>query len=737
MLLSILHTTLLDSSSAKAIFLLSTTLLMFWLLILFGRIIKKYRGIAATGAMFVNALVAFALFFEVGNNEYHQFGVRWIDVIDFKVDFGVGIDSLSALFACIVCFISFLVHLFSIEYLRGDKNLEKYFAYLSLFTFAMLGIIFSGNMFQLFVFWELVGFSSYLLIGFWYENNAAVQANKKAFLVNRVGDVGFLFGITIIYSLCNTLQISDIQLFIQESVISETLDFDYLVSGNVISKGWLIVAALGISSGALAKSAQFPFSSWLPNAMEGPTPVSALIHAATMVAAGIYLLARFSFILPDFVLTFLAILGVITSFLAAYSAFSQTDIKRVLAYSTISQLGYMVMAIGIKSYESAMFHLLTHAFFKAALFLCAGAIIHSLHKLDTAYGIKKLYPDFDEQNMRQMGGMRHKTPFIFWIYTIALCGIIGVPFFTGFLSKDAILLNAFDWADHKGGFAFLIPILALSTVAMTSFYMIRQYLLVFFGENRMSDTVTNAPKGIQSFITKEKLEASLLMKISPCILAVLTFFPVFSFNPFDAKDSWVFKKLPHFDYLDRTSIPHLFSHSIVSLLSISMMFFGAYMAYQLFEKGKMAAFKQGVKSNDTLYNLSFHFWYIEACIQKLIVLPTIYISKMTSRLDKNVIDKIPEVFLYLNLQVSTLCANFDIKIINGFVQVLGTSTIIFAKTLAWVDKNMIDGFVNLLGWLGIKIGSFAKVIHRAKFQSQVIWSFLMLILLVVIIYWIK
>jgi NADH-quinone oxidoreductase subunit L len=477
----------LDSESLKALMLLGITFLFFWLLLLFGRVIKKYRGIAATSAMFVNTVIAAFLFFEIGNKEVHHFCFEWINVGNLQVNFGVSIDGLSALFALIVCFISFLVHLFSIEYLRGDSNFEKYFGYLSLFTFSMLGIIFSHNLLQLFVFWELVGFSSYLLIGFWYKNEAAVLANKKAFIVNRVGDVGFLFGICLIFAFSNTLNIVDIQLFINSISVSDSYDFHYLIQGNVLSKGWLILAGLGISSGALAKSAQFPFSIWLPNAMEGPTPVSALIHAATMVAAGIYLLARFTFIFPNEILDFLAILGVLTALLAAISALTQNDIKRVLAYSTISQLGYMVMAIGVRAYDAALFHLLTHAFFKAALFLCAGAIIYSLHKVDTAYGIKKLYPQFDEQNMRQMGGMRHKMPFVFWVYTIALCGIIGVPFFTGFLSKDAILMQSFNWAAAKSPMAYLIPITALFTVALTAFYMLRQYLMIFFGENRISD----------------------------------------------------------------------------------------------------------------------------------------------------------------------------------------------------------------------------------------------------------
>lgn len=731
------HLTSIDSVSLKALLLLGISFLFFWFLMLFGRVIKRYRGIAATASMFVNTVIASWMFFEVSNKDLFECCFRWIDVEGLKVNFGVRIDSLSALFAMIVCFISFLVHLFSIEYLRGDKNLEKYFGYLSLFTFSMLGIIFSQNMLQLFVFWELVGFSSYLLIGFWYQNTAAVEANKKAFLVNRVGDVGFLLGIMIIFALCQTMKISEIKDFIATSEISQNIDFQYLIKGNVISKGWLIVAGLGISFGAMAKSAQFPFSIWLPNAMEGPTPVSALIHAATMVAAGIYLLARFTFILPDFVLDFLAIIGVLTAFLAAITAISQTDIKRVLAYSTVSQLGYMVMAIGVRSYDSALFHLLTHAFFKAALFLCAGAIIYSLHKVDTAYGIKKLYPDFDEQNMNQMGGMSRKMPFVFWVYTIALCGIIGVPFFTGFLSKDAILLNTFNWASARGGFYLVIPIVALFTVGMTSFYMLRQYFMVFFGENRMTDTVNNAPKGMKAFITKERLEAPHLMKISPFILAMLTFSFVFSLNPFDGSKSWVYSKLPSVNYLNPVNYPHTFSHLFISVLSIVLMLTGVFLAYQMYEKNKFSGLRHAFKSNHLVYKLSFDFWLVDVLVQKIIVIPTTSIAKYTSKFDKNVIDKIPDLIVFFNIHLAKLFALLDVEIFDRIVRGIAVVTLIFGYISAWIDKNIIDGFVSLIAFVGKSIGDFAKVIQKGKLQSHVIWSLLLIVLFIGFIYLIK
>lgn len=725
MLNVVLHSVLLsiDRISLQAFFLLGLTFVVFWLLMLFGRVIKKYRGIAATFVMFVNTVVAFWMFLEVSKEDVLQHCFRWIDVGNFQLGFGVRIDSLSALFALIVCFISFLVHLFSIEYLRGDRNFEKYFGFLSLFTCAMLGIIFSQNLLQLFAFWELVGFSSYLLIGFWYQNDAAVQANKKAFLVNRIGDVGFLLGILLIFAICHTLKISDIQTFISNVQISKEFDFSYLVKENVLSKAWLIVAALGIVSGALAKSAQLPFSVWLPNAMEGPTPVSALIHAATMVAAGIYLLARFTFLMPIVVLDILACIGAITAFMAAITAISQTDIKRVLAYSTISQLGYMVMAIGVEAYDAALFHLLTHAFFKAGLFLCAGAIIHSLHKMDIGYGIKKLYPDFDEQNMRQMGGLRQKMPFVFWVYTIALCGIIGVPFFSGFLSKDAILYHSLNWAATRDGWTFVVPALALITVALTAFYMLRQYFMVFFGENRLSEEIANAPKGMKMFVTKEKLEAPLLMKISPFLLAILTLAPVFSLNPFDSKHSWVFDKFPSMTFLETNQVSIYYSHAFVSIFALALTVLGVLIAYFMFKKGKLVQLKAAFKSQKILYGLSKEFWHLDALGQFFLVNPQVWFSRKATRFDQNVLDKIPEILVFANLNLAKVSTAIDTKIIDRFVQFLGLINVIFAQITAWIDTNIVDGIVNLLAEIGSFIGSLAKITHNGKLQNTLIWSF--------------
>lgn len=711
--------------AACAIWMMAIPFAFFWLLILFGRTITKYRGITATSLMLVITVLSAYLFFNVQNSEVYKVSWDWIQVGDFKVDFGVRVDALSALFGLIVCFISFLVHLFSIEYLRDDKNFEKYFSYLSLFTFSMLGIIFAQNLLEMFVFWEMVGFSSYLLIGFWHQNQAAVQANKKAFLVNRIGDIGFLMAILGLYTLTHTLDVDGIYRFFTANPVGFEPD------GFI-----LFLSALGICAAGLAKSAQLPFSVWLPSAMEGPTPVSALIHAATMVAAGIYLLSRFVFIYPDAVLDLLAIIGSVTAFVAAISAITQLDIKRVLAFSTISQLGYMVLAIGVGSYESALFHLMTHAFFKAALFLCAGAIIHSLHKMDTAYGIKKLYPDFDEQNMKQMGGLRRKIPIIFWVYTVALAGIIGLPFFTGFLSKDAILVAASSWAGSKSLVMYMVPLLAFLTVGLTSFYMLRQWFLVFFHDNRLSKQIKNAPAGIQNFVTKEKLDAPLLMKIPPVILGVLTFAPVFSINPLNASYSWIFKKIPQIQYLNALSIQEV-SHGLVSVVSVSLAAVGGLLAYKYYGRGgatRVINFEN--KTASWLHGLSFHHFYLDDIYRQVIVGPSVWFSRRLIKIDHVLIDGSLQAFALANRTAGKSMAWIDRRIIDYFAGLVGILSVIFAQMMAFFDDVILDGFVKLIALVGMKIGGLSKNIHGGQLQNHVIWSFIFVLIVSLIIWFI-
>src|SRR5690606_17567263 len=310
----------------------------------------------------------------------------------------------------------------------------RYWMYLSLFCFAMLGLTVSLNLLQLYIFWELVGFASYLLIGFWFTKETAVQANKKAFLVNRIGDIGFLIGIALVYAHCGTLDLS---------VLFNQTGTQIAIDKNAT---WVTFAGLAFFLGAMAKSAQFPLHVWLPDAMEGPTSVSSLIHAATMVAAGIFLLCTVFPLFNDTVLLVVCIIGTLTALSAAIFALGQHDIKKILAFSTISQLGFMMVGVGIGAWDAAMFHLTTHAFFKCLLFLCAGAVIHEMTHLKA-----KAKLDIDPQDLRHLGGLRHFMPKTFICMVVASLSLAGFPFTSGYLSKDSIVITAYEWANHLSG----------------------------------------------------------------------------------------------------------------------------------------------------------------------------------------------------------------------------------------------------------------------------------------------
>ena len=404
--------------------------------------------IAAVVVSFVLSLALFFLLPSVGVSHL-EMQTDWLTVGDLKVDFGIRFDPLSSLMLLVVTGVGGLIHIYSYCYMRGDRGFARFFAALSLFTFSMLGIVLANNLLQLFIFWELVGVSSYLLIGFWYDRPAAADACKKAFITNRLGDFGFLLGILSVWALLGTLNFNEL-----EAKLS--------LNPHALGAGAAVVGLL-LFCGAAGKSAQFPLHVWLPDAMEGPTPVSALIHAATMVAAGVYMLCRILFLLDPSAMEVIASLGAVTALLAALIAVQQNDIKRVLAYSTLSQLGYMVMAVGVGGPAAAMYHLVTHAFFKALLFLGAGSVILALHH---------------EQNIWQMGGLKRSMPKTFWTFLIGSLALCGVPPFSGFFSKDEILGAALD--HHSYG----IFAVAVVVAALTTFYMTRLLYVAFLGEPR-------------------------------------------------------------------------------------------------------------------------------------------------------------------------------------------------------------------------------------------------------------
>jgi NADH-quinone oxidoreductase subunit L len=419
----------------------------------------KNRNVSATisiaaivGGFFLTLLFLVNHGWTPGRNEVNWL---WMAVGDLRIEFGLRLDPLSLLMLLVVTGVGGAIHIYSRGYMHDDPNAGRYFASLSLFTFSMLGVVLSTNFVQMFIFWELVGVSSYLLIGFWYARPSAADACKKAFLTNRLGDFGFLWGILMVWGALGSVNF---------------VELEATLKANPVALGSLATAAgLLVFCGALGKSAQFPLHVWLPDAMEGPTPVSALIHAATMVAAGVYMLCRVFFIFNGPALEVIAWIGGFTALIAALMATRQDDIKRILAYSTLSQLGYMVMAVGLQGTVPAMYHLTTHAAFKAMLFLGAGSVIHAMHH---------------EQNIWKMGGLRERMPITYRTFLLGTLALCGVPPFSGFFSKDEVLTQAFEHNPVLFAIATLVAML-------TTFYMFRLVFVAFRGGHR-ADAASHA-----------------------------------------------------------------------------------------------------------------------------------------------------------------------------------------------------------------------------------------------------
>ena len=440
---------------------------------------KNAVGIVGTLSVVISFVVSLLLFSNADKGAIVIYLFDWISLERFSVSFGFLIDPLAIIWLLFVTGIGSLIHLYSISYMHDDEKTHSFFAYLNLFVFFMILLVIGGNLLMMFIGWEGVGLCSYLLIGFWYKNQAFNDAAKKAFIMNRIGDLGFLIGIFILGSMFTTLDFTSLKTI--------------LTSGQNVNDLWIALAALSLFIGACGKSAQIPLYTWLPDAMAGPTPVSALIHAATMVTAGIFMVTRMNFLfdLVPSVQNIIAITGAITSLVAATIALTQTDIKKVLAYSTVSQLGLMFLALGMGAYEVAVFHVITHAFFKACLFLGSGSVIHGLH---------------GEQDMRKMGGLKKAMPITFITMLIASLAISGIFPLAGFWSKDEILMSAF----HGNPSLWVIGSLAS---ILTAFYMFRLMYLTFYNDFRGTEEQKHHLHESPSLIT-----------IPLIVLAILSFF---------------------------------------------------------------------------------------------------------------------------------------------------------------------------------------------------------------------
>lgn len=631
-------------------------LLSFVILIFFNKRLPRRGDWLGTTLLFINLIFSFVIFAAFLQRGEYDFTLDWFNLGSDGAKFTVGfkIDAYSSLMLIVVNIISSFVHLFSVKYMEDDAKYGRYYAFLGLFTFSMLGIVLTNNILLMYVFWELVGLSSYLLIGFWYENKAPQEAAKKAFLVNRIGDVGFLLGIIVIFLFIGNFSFSGI--------------FAGVTAGK-LSGGWLTAAGILLFCGAVGKSAQFPLHVWLPDAMEGPTPVSALIHAATMVAAGVYMLARIFVLLSADALTVITYIGTITVFIGATIALTQNDIKKVLAYSTISQLGYMVMAIGVSGVSIGFFHLVTHAFFKACLFLGAGSVIYGMHHI---------------QDIREMGGLRKKMPITYYSFLISTLAISGVPLTSGFMSKDNIIAATMAFAEVNGGINYIVPVIAIISAGLTGFYMFRLVIKTFFGEP----------------VNKEKYEhvkeSSWQMTFPLIILSVLSFFAFYSFNPIDASNGWfmnlvhtpesllkntsgaLYKILPYEEF--EGMIHHM--HYPAMLLSVLMAGLGILTAY-LFYQWKKVNVAKLVQTFRPLYLFSLNKWYFDELYHYTFISFTMGLSKLSSVFDKYVVDGIVNGAAYLTRQVSIAGGLFDKYIVDGFVNlvsyIVGLFGLIFRK----------------------------------------------------------
>ncbi len=624
-------------------------------------------------------------------NEIHWISLTGIPIIGtLNIDLGILVDNISVLMIFVVTLISMLVHLFSIEYMHGDKRYNRYFAYLGIFTFSMTGIVFTHDILMMYIFWELVGLSSYLLIGFWFEKKSASDAGKKAFIVNRIGDIGMFSGILILFSTYHTFTFDKI--FYQISI--GNLPFN--------SEFWLTVTGILIFCGAIGKSAQFPLHVWLPDAMEGPTPVSALIHAATMVAAGVYLVVRVFPMLTGNALEFIAIIGALSAFIPATIALTQNDIKKVLAYSTVSQLGYMVMALGVGAYKFAFFHLVTHAFFKAALFLGSGSVIHAMHH---------------EQDIRNMGGLRKKLPLTYATFLISTIAISGVPLTSGFLSKDGILAGTFAFGSLTGQwiFAFVGFFVAL----LTAFYMFRLVILTFHGEPRNKEKYDHAK------------ESPFVMVMPLVVLATLSIFIWYTPNPFNPEQGaflskWIkaptivvpqnarysFMKnddmkpagqiqtaAPKTDVESEITFSESYTeamhqaHIPAMLLSLTLAGLGILLAYSFYQWKKLDPDKLA-NSIKPLYKLSYNKWYFDEIYQA--------------------------TFVAFTLGLSNVLYWIDTYIIDGIVNGSATVTKQFSKFSGTFDNVVVDGLVNFMATLSGFIGLMFRRLQTGKVQTYIV-----------------
>lgn len=688
---------------------------------------------AITGSFVLSFIVfASALFGNAFAHEPYQWVVEsWLRDAAFTgtgwtLPMGILVDNITAMMLLVVTGCCTLIFLFSTGYMHGHPRYSRFFGFLSLFAFSMLVLVLGNNLVALYVGWELVGVSSYLLIGFLHDQKTVPPdlnpgaASKKAFLTNRVGDLGFFLGILIIFLMTGKVQYDEV--------------FGAIGGGAFDGTTWLLtLAGILLFMGAMGKSAQFPLHVWLPNAMAGPTPVSALIHAATMVAAGVYMVGRVYPLLTPDALLFIAYIGAITAFFAATIAVVMTDIKRVLAYSTISQLGFMIFGLGVGAFSAGLFHLMTHAVFKALLFLAAGSVIHAMH---AAYHRthREWDPEtgaHDPQDMRNMGGLRKYMPVTFITMFVATLAISGVPFTSGFLSKDAILGGALAFGGYLHPQHFLIPLFGFAAAGMTAFYMFRLIFMTFFGENR-----TGAEE-------REALhESPLNMTIPLAVFAVFSLWIWYSWDPmslfsygwvaqFVEKPASVAMAALNLHPGDTYAAAAHQAHVPALILSLIVAGTGIFVAWRMHTRGTVSL--EWWRERDTaLYRVLANKYYVDEFYQKTVIALTYAVSRISAAFDRVVVDGIVNGVAGSMEWFSRVVSKVDSGGIDRLVDGIAGVSERFSRVVGKVDSSGVDGLVNGIANVTQSAGDRVRRVQTGRIQNYLVFAVLGAIVLILV-----
>ena len=703
---------------------------------LLGRWLKDRCAAIATGAISASVLlglIGFLAFLpHLGGGRGHTSGLlappfswsiehEWISVDlvphagqaapdrsrGLRIPFSVRIDALTVLMFFMVSLVATLVHVYSLRYMEGDRDYPRYFALLSLFCASMLALILFDSLFLVFVCWELVGFSSYLLIGFWFEKPGVAGAASKAFIVNRVGDFGMLVGLGILWSTLGTFSISEINAQLSSPDLRDAhlrltrltatqSDPDGLVqfAGSEDAgttglsyrplKYWLLsIAGLGIFAGCVGKSAQFPLHVWLPDAMAGPTPVSALIHAATMVAAGVYLVGRFYPLFSHEVLIGIAYVGAITHVIGATASLVQTDYKKALAYTTMSQLGFMMLGLGAGGWAAGLFHLMTHAFYKALLFLAAGSIYRSVHTYD----------------LSRLGGLKSRMPITAWTMLIGVFAAAGLPFVSGFYSKDAVLASLLRFQKYYSGHDLLLVAVLLGAL-LSAIAIFRLWFLIFDGEPRDQSLISGAK------------ESPRMMTRPLVLLAVLTVFCGYPVTVLPIAtpvlETWIEAAQPLTVTLGHASEPRYLAIGLSILISL----IGTGISVLLYSRWRFWNLTAPERHLGMIRDFFMNAWYFDKIYQWIVIRPVMELARFTSKMDQVGLDSLPGELVRVTRKVS-----------------------VFSDIL---DRWVVDGVVRLVGWLLYYLGRLGLVVQTGRIRSYVTLMALALLVLFVCVYaWVR